>query len=66
MSLYIYINNLIFNLKIKILMPHQLVALIVLIIFDNNFNNFNHDFSTICIQNNYFVLIAFSFIHCLM
>jgi hypothetical protein len=36
MSLYIHLNNLIFNLKIKLIMSRQIIALVILIISDNH------------------------------
>jgi len=40
MSLYIHINNLVFNLKINLIMSHQLIALIILIISNNHVSYF--------------------------
>lgn len=45
MSLSIHINDLILKmLKIKLLMPYQIVALIILIILDNDFSHFTQLF----------------------
>jgi hypothetical protein len=40
MSLYIHINNLTFKLKIKLVMPYQLITLIILVILDKHLNHF--------------------------
>jgi hypothetical protein len=40
MSLYTHINNLIFNLKINLIMPRQLIALVILIISNNHVRYF--------------------------
>jgi hypothetical protein len=39
--IYIHINNLVFNLKINLIMPHQLIALIILIISNNHVSYLN-------------------------
>jgi hypothetical protein len=71
MSLYIHVDNLIFNLKFKLVMSCQLIALVIL---DNHQSHFRQVFSImliiffshICVKNDWFVLIACNFFDCLM
>jgi hypothetical protein len=40
MSLYIHINNLTFKLKIKLVIPCQLITLVILVILDKHLSPF--------------------------